>query len=293
MGRARVTAVVETTEALSPDFVLRVVLPDALPERLRAIEWFSPSVQAHEWTDGEDRPRMVVQALVVESDGRVIVVDTCIGDDKPRRNEAFRLRSGFAERLQAAGFHPDAVDVVVCTHLHFDHVGWNTRLDNGRWVPTFSRARHLIGRREWAPYADQPADALRDHLQDSVLPLFEAGLVDLVDLPHAVTSEVTIEATPGHTPGHASVCIRSGGAEAWITGDMIHHPCQIAHPAWASPADSDRDAAVATRSEMLKAWSESRALVIGTHFAPPTAGRVDRVVGGFRFLGEPGVEDAD
>jgi glyoxylase-like metal-dependent hydrolase (beta-lactamase superfamily II) len=157
-------------------------------------------------------------------------------------------------------------------------VGWNTQLVDGKWVPTFSRARYLIGRAEYDYWRAEEANAdpARSPFHDSVKPVFEAGLVDLVETDHRVCDEVSLEPTLGHTPGHVSVRIRSKGQEALITGDFTHHPCQLARPDWASRADFDPAAAQATRMRMFGELSDSGALVIGTHFATPTAGRVVR-----------------
>ena len=212
------------------------------------------------------------------------MVDTCIGNDKTRSFEGWnQLHGPFLRDLTAAGFAPDTIDTVLCTHLHVDHVGWNTRLEGGRWVPTFPRARYLFARKEWehwsaearmpAPYGDAntPPD---DVIGDSVLPIVDAGLADLVDTDHRITGEVRLQPTPGHTPGHVSVRIESQGQLALITGDLMHHPIQCAEPDREVNFDSDTDLARATRKHFLACCVKDKALVLGTHFAPPTAGRV-------------------
>ena len=275
VGDVSVTAVLESSAAFSPDFLRAHVLPDATREAVLAMPWLAPS-----WATPEGDLRFVTQALVVRSAGRVILVDTCLGNDKPRKNPAFdRLQTPFLDRLATLGLSPEAIDVVVCTHLHFDHVGWNTRWDGARWVPTFPRARYLVSRREWDHWAARPSHGYV--FADSLTPLAEAGLVDRVDLPHALTPDVTLVAAPGHTPGHAVVAIASGGEQAMITGDALHHPCQVTRPDWTSPADSDRAAAQATREALLAELRASRGLLIGTHFADPCAGHIvgDRFVG--------------
>lgn len=273
VGAVTITAVVETTTALDPEFVRRHVVPEATRDHLAGLPWLAPH-----WVDERGEPRMVTQALVVRSRARVIVVDTCIGNDKDRRNPAFhRLATPFLADLTAV-VDPAAVDVVLCTHLHFDHVGWNTRWDGARWVPTFPRARYLFARRELEHWS-----AIAGHgyvMSDSIRPVLDAGLVDLVEVDHVITDEVALEPTPGHTPGHVSVRIRSGGESALITGDAIHHPCQVAHPAWGGPADSDRGAAAETRARLVHDAARDGALVIGTHFAHPAAGRVVADAGG-------------
>jgi glyoxylase-like metal-dependent hydrolase (beta-lactamase superfamily II) len=160
-----------------------------------------------------------------------------------------------------------------------DHVGWNTVLVDGAWVPTFPNARYLLGRAEfdyWRGEEEGREDLSRSPFHDSVEPVFDAGLVDLVETDHRICEEVSFEPTLGHTPGHVSVRIRSKGEEALITGDFIHHPCQFAKPDWASRADYDEQASTATRQRMFGSLAGQSVLVIGTHFAAPTAGWVVR-----------------
>jgi glyoxylase-like metal-dependent hydrolase (beta-lactamase superfamily II) len=251
----------------------RFILPDATPEACREIAWLAPH-----FADETGRLRMSVQALVVETPTARIIVDTCIGNDKQRDIPAWsNLQTSFLQDLEAAGFPPDSIDVVLCTHLHVDHVGWNTRLEGGRWVATFPRARYLIGRTEFEYWQAEEAGSQhpeRSPFHDSVKPVVEAGLVDLVETDHQVCPEISLEPTLGHTPGHVSIRIRSQGEEALITGDFAHHPCQLARPDWASPADFDKAASTATRRRVFAALEASPVLVIGTHFASPTAGRV-------------------
>jgi glyoxylase-like metal-dependent hydrolase (beta-lactamase superfamily II) len=177
------------------------------------------------------------------------------------------------------------VDTVVCTHLHVDHVGWNTMLEDGKWVPTFPRARYLIGRKEHAHWSAEGDAEAQQILADSVQPIFDAGLVDLVEMDHRLSAEVRLVPTPGHTPGHVSVMIESQGERAMITGDMTHHPCQLAHPEWSPPFDSDPTASAAMRRGVFEDLADQPVLVIGTHYAAPTAGHVKRDGSAFRFDG--------
>jgi glyoxylase-like metal-dependent hydrolase (beta-lactamase superfamily II) len=189
------------------------------------------------------------------------------------------MRHGpFLDDIAAAGYPRDSIDTVLCTHLHVDHVGWNTMLVDGKWQPTFPNARYLIGRKEWEHWRSEDAAQRRgdDIIGDSVRPIFDAGLADLVEMNHVVGDGVWLEPTPGHTPGHVSVRISSRGEDAIITGDCMHHPCQIARPHWSSAADSDVDAARTTRLAFLERYADGPVLVIGTHFATPTAGHITR-----------------
>ncbi len=267
IGDARITRIVELEIAGGSRFIL----PDATRDACRPIDWMVPHF-ANERGD----LIMSVHALVIESQGRRIIVDTCIGNDKQGRAIPTwnGMQTSFLVDLESAGFAPESIDTVLCTHLHVDHVGWNTMLVDDVWVPTFPRADYLIAREEW-DYWRQEDDAHSEAiLSDSVWPIFHSGLARLVEMDHRLTSEVWLEPTPGHTPGHVSVHIGSRGENAVITGDCMHHPCQMTHPEWCSPADFDRDAARATRESLLARWQERGTLVIGTHFATPTAGRV-------------------
>ena len=159
--------------------------------------------------------------------------------------------------------------MVMCTHLHVDHVGWNTKLVDGEWVPTFPNARYLIAKEEWEQ-TDQDSQVLAD----SVRPIIDAGLAEFVATDYQLSTQIRLRSTPGHTPGHVSVEINSEGKTALITGDCIHHPCQMEQNDWCSTADSDPEQAMATRSELLASLVDQETLVIGTHFATPTAGWV-------------------
>jgi glyoxylase-like metal-dependent hydrolase (beta-lactamase superfamily II) len=230
---------------------------------------------------------MSIHALVVETPSRRIVVDTCLGNDKENRRIPTwnRLQTSFLSDLAAAGYARETIDTVICTHLHVDHVGWNTMLVEGRWVPTFPNARYLMGRIEFAHWASQhEREDMSAVLADSVTPVWEAGLVDLVETDHRICGEVSLVPSLGHTPGHVSVRIASQGEEALITGDFMHHPCQIAHPEWSSTADSDPVEAQLTREHMLTHFADAPILVIGTHFAGRTAGHVVRDGDAFRLV---------
>ena len=189
------------------------------------------------------------------------------------------LQLPFLERMKKqAGITPEDVDYVFCTHFHVDHVGWNTRLVNGRWEPTFPNARYLFQRTEFEYYTSLPKDQQQPSLLDSVLPIAEAGLADLVDGAHRIGDHVTLEPTPGHTPGHTSVGIHSaaGGAEtggAVITGDMIHMPVQVIETGWSPQVDHAPALAIQTRRAFIERHAEAGTQVLGTHFAPPTACR--------------------
>ena len=272
IGDVRVTRIVEL-----PSTRLRGLLPDAKPEVLTEIDWMRPFV------DDQGRLELSIHCLVVETRDRLIVVDTCIGNDKPRTFKYWNgLQTDFLARFCDAGFELERVDRVLCTHMHVDHVGWNTRLAEGRWVPTFPNARYLYAEREWAHWRHEPQD-MGPIVEDSVQPIFDAGLADVVASDHRVCDEVRLFSTPGHTPGHVSVWIESKGMNAVITGDMIHHPCQLPFPEWASVADSDSIQSTGTRRDFYERVGDRPVLVIGTHFKDPTAGHIVREGNGFRL----------
>ncbi|MFF1413742.1 MBL fold metallo-hydrolase [Streptomyces sp. NPDC058289] len=226
-----------------------------------------------------------VHGLVVDTGARRILVDTCVGNARPSVPFLRMLDSTWLEDLADLGYPPESIDTVVCTHLHFDHIGWNTRLVDGNWVPTFPRARHLVTRVEWDHWAH---DADTD-LHDTMQPLIDAGLVDFVGSDHRVCDGVRLEAAAGHTPGQVAVVVESGGERAVITGDLVHHPVQFTEPDVAGLADTDTTQAAATRRAFVDRYADTGTLVIGTHFPAPTAGLLRRGGdGGVRFVVDGG-----
>ncbi len=277
IGDVTVTKIVELESVGGSKFIL----PQATREACIGIEWMKPH-----FMDDEGRLKMSVHALVIQTPSRRIIVDTCLGNDKTNRSVPGwnNLQGPFLRDLAAAGFARETIDTVMCTHLHVDHVGWNTMLVNDQWVPTFPNARYLMARTEfeyWQAKRDQ-ADQVAI-FDDSVKPVFDAGLVDLVDTSHQICDEVRLVPTVGHTPGHCSVSITSKGHSALITGDFVHHPCQMAWPAWASSADFDQEQSTRTRREVFTRLAGTPTLVIGTHFAGATAGHVVRDGDAFRL----------
>lgn len=276
IGGVKITRVIEVEATGGSKFIL----PDATPEACQEIPWLAP----HFMTD-DGELIMSVHALVIDTGAHRIVVDTCIGNDKQRTVPAWNgMQTAFLDKLLAAGYPPESIDTVLCTHLHVDHVGWNTMLVDGAWVPTFPKARYLFSRTEWEHWDEHEDEAAWGPvMSDSVRPIIEAGLADLVEMDAVICPEVRLEPTPGHTPGHVSVVIEDGGERGLITGDFCHHPCQMARTDWGSSADVDGAMARATRERMLAELASQDCLVIGTHFATPTAGRVRRDGEGYRF----------
>ena len=277
IGGVKITRVVEMEVTGGSLFIL----PDATREACKPIDWMYP-----DFMDEAGNLIISIQALVVDTGTQRIVVDTCIGNDKQRSVPAWtNLQTNFLEDLEAAGYPRESIDVVLCTHLHVDHVGWNTMLVEGEWVPTFPNARYLVAEQEFRYWDGADADPLnRGIMDDSVRPVVEAGLMDFVSTEHRVCEEVYLEPTLGHTPGHVSVHISSRGEEALITGDCIHHPCQMTRTDWCSSADYDPAQARTTREHLLERHAGSDVLVIGTHFATPAAGWIKPLAEGGYFL---------
>jgi glyoxylase-like metal-dependent hydrolase (beta-lactamase superfamily II) len=233
-------------------------------------------------------------SYVVRTRRHTIVVDTCIGNgkDRPSMPEWHSLDTPYLARLADVGVHPDDVDIVLCTHLHADHVGWNTRRVDGRWVPTFRNARYVIAQEEYAHYAARHADATevpvnRGSFADSVLPVVESGQAVLVDAAHTIELEpdghVRLEPAPGHTPGNVTIALRGGGREALLCGDVVHHPIQLALPWLVLAADHDASVAAATRHTLLERCADSGIVMLTGHFPDPTAGYVRRAGDAYTF----------
>jgi len=276
VGSTKVTSIVEQ------DLWWRIerFLPDAKPEVVASIPWIEPFL--------DDDPSVFplrVQALIIDTGTHVALVDTCVGNDKPRDFWSFdQLATSFLDEMAAAGYPPEGVDSVVCTHLHVDHVGWNTHLVGGEWLPTFPNARYLFGSDEYNYWVRQTDDLTKATFADSVEPILHAGLADFVPGDHVIADGIRLQPTVGHTPGHVSVRIESEGQHAVIIGDMSHHPIQLQRPEIFSTADVDPAQATATRRTRFAEWESDSVLVIGTHFAPPTAGHLRSTDDGWQLI---------
>jgi glyoxylase-like metal-dependent hydrolase (beta-lactamase superfamily II) len=278
VGDVTVTRVVEM-ELPIPYSEEHAFLKEATPEVLETMPWLYPH-----FVTPEGAMILSFHALLVDAPGMRVMVDTCIGNDKPRKELGMQaLSTPFMDDMLEAGWPPESVDAVVCTHLHVDHVGWNTRLQDGKWVPTFPNARYLIGREEHRHWSAEGDGDQLQILADSVQPIFDAGLADYVDMDHRLSPEVRLVPAPGHTPGHVCVVIESKGETAVITGDALHHPCQIAHPDWCPSVDVDTNQSPQTRRKLLGDAADTGMLFIGTHFAAPTAGRIVKDGEAWRF----------
>jgi glyoxylase-like metal-dependent hydrolase (beta-lactamase superfamily II) len=248
---------------------------DETAEFLKRHAWVHPH-----FATPEGLMKISFQCFVLRSRGKSVMIDTCIGADRKREYDVFcNIKTTFLDDMKAAGFPPSSITTVLCTHLHFDHVGWNTHLVNGKWVPTFPQARYLFGRKEYEHWCHMRATGGYhdfEHLHDSIDPVFEAGLVDLIETEHQITDEVSLFPTPGHTPGHVSVLIRSRGEEAVITGDLMHHPIQLSYPMRHANFDMDKDQGALTRQAFVDRFGGKKVVVIGSHFPDPTSGSIVR-----------------
>ena len=276
VGACTVTSVLEDeTRHIPPE----LFFPEASAEAVARHGWLVP-----DYADDRGRITLRVQAFVIEAGRRRVLVDPCVGNGKTRALPFWNQRTWpFLERFAQAGFDAAAIDTVVHTHLHADHVGWDTRLEAGAWVPTFPRARHLYTQREldWCRAGGNPG--IDGVWEDSVAPILDAGLADVVAEDADLGDGLRLEPTTGHTPGHVSLWIVSNGETALVTGDFLHHPVQCAEPGWAEVGDHDADLARATRRSVLARAANSGALVFGTHFATQPAGRVEAAGGAWRF----------
>jgi glyoxylase-like metal-dependent hydrolase (beta-lactamase superfamily II) len=231
---------------------------------------------------------ITIQSFLVRQRGLTILVDSCGGNDKERARPHFhRQRGPWLDTLRATGVAPEDIDIVLCSHLHVDHVGWNTRLENGRWVPTFPNARYLISRREWDHWQAAGAAALTrtgDYITDSVLPVFAAGQAELVGDEHSIASEISVEPAPGHTPGQLMVRLGAGREQAILSADLMHHPLQVRFPEWSTRFCTDPAQARATRIAFFNEHAGSGRLVFPAHFPSPTGGTIERDGQHFRFI---------
>jgi glyoxylase-like metal-dependent hydrolase (beta-lactamase superfamily II) len=228
-------------------------------------------------------------SFVVKTGRHNILIDACIGNDKerPARPQWHRMRSSYIEDLARHGVAVGDIDYVMCTHLHWDHVGWNTRLADGNWVPTFPKARYVMARREfdhWKSVHDSGADTPHaTAFGDSILPVVATGQALLVGDDYALEDGLWFEPYPGHTPGNVVIHARSGGERGIFVGDVLHHPLQCLKPEWSTRACSDPDASRVSRTRLLAEHADSGSLILPAHFPPPTAGWIRRHAAAYRF----------
>jgi glyoxylase-like metal-dependent hydrolase (beta-lactamase superfamily II) len=246
--------------------------------------WLQPR-----FLDASDKLILCIQSYVVETPHHTIMIDTCVGNHKPRPTRDFwnMMNSDrYEKNLAAAGFSVNDIDFVMCTHLHTDHVGWNTRRDNGRWVPTFPKARYVFADRELDYWTKRQQDdpAACPWIVDSVLPIVLANRADIVKSAHAFNDLVTLIPTPGHTIDHYSVRVGRPGAYAIITGDMIHSPLQARFPELGMMSDYDSKQAGESRRALFDRVCDTSTLMCTAHFPSPSTARVVRYREAFDFI---------
>lgn len=228
--------------------------------------------------DASDTLILCFQSYVVKTPHHTVLIDSCIGNHKPRARPAWNMKTDdtYMRALDAAGVSVTDIDVVMCTHLHADHVGWNTRLADGRWVPTFPNARYVFGGQEYQYWTAQNAKAEVPPFADSVLPVVEAGQADIVADDFAIGDHLRIMPTPGHTPGHIAIAVGKGRDDAVFAGDLIHSPLQLRHPELSPKFDVDPVTAATTRRQFLERYCDTDTLCCPAHFPSPTVGRIRR-----------------
>ncbi len=279
IGDVTVTRVVELDRS---SFEIGAMLPESTPERIAAQrDWMGPELL--DPVTGVHKA--CIQSYVLRTPWHTVVIDTCVGNDKPRNGvPAWHMRRGtYLSDLAAAGVKPEDVDMVICTHLHVDHVGWNTRLEGGRWVPTFPRARYVIVREEFEFWKREGETGREEFglIDDSVMPVVEAGMADLVASDHVIDDRLRLEPAPGHTPAHVCVRLTTPAGQAIFTGDMMHRPIQVAEPEWNSRFCDDAELARKTRRGFLERHADADVIVLAAHF--PVAGRIVAPGGRARF----------
>jgi glyoxylase-like metal-dependent hydrolase (beta-lactamase superfamily II) len=286
VGDVSITKVIEAEIWLPLDY-LDAMLPKSSRVEIDTMQWLQPNYVL----DGNFS--IGYYSFLIETPDRTLVVDTGIGNSKSRTLPHHNmLDTAYLDNLRQV-CRPTDIDGVICTHLHVDHVGWNTRLVDGDWVPTFGNANYYFVESEyehWKSYASNDRNALgytvidgRGAFEDSVLPIVEAGLVIFIRPDETITGEVSVIPSHGHTPGHVSVLVESRGESAVITGDLMHNPCQLGRPDWSATYDVDQEAAETTRRAFLERFADTGTLVIGTHFGTPTGVYVEREGTSFRL----------
>jgi glyoxylase-like metal-dependent hydrolase (beta-lactamase superfamily II) len=234
--------------------------------------------------DANDTLILCFQSYIVKTPRHTILIDSCIGNDKPRPLRPkwnMKTDDAYMRALAASGFSVNDIDFVMCTHLHVDHVGWNTRLENGRWVPTFPKARYVFGKSEFDYWSKENAKTPVAPFADSVLPVVEAKRAEIVTNDYSIGDHIRILPTPGHTPGHVAFTLGRTRDEAVFAGDLIHTPLQLRYPELSPKFDVDPKQAATTRRSFLERYCDTDTLCCTAHFPSPSTGKIRRHGNGF------------
>jgi glyoxylase-like metal-dependent hydrolase (beta-lactamase superfamily II) len=238
---------------------------------------------------GTGRLMFAFHSFVVRTGRHTILIDSCIGNDKerPNRPQFHRMRTPFIDDLAQLGVKPEEIDYVMCTHLHWDHVGWNTRLVDGSWVPTFPNAKYVMAKREYDHWQDFHASGVESPharaFEDSILPVIKTKQALLVGDDYALDDGLWFESYPGHTPGNVVIHARSGGDRGVFIGDVLHHPLQCLKPEWSTFACTDADASRVSRTRLVEEHADSNTLILPAHFPAPTCGHIKSHGSAYRF----------
>jgi glyoxylase-like metal-dependent hydrolase (beta-lactamase superfamily II) len=240
-------------------------------------DWMEPHFLPPKGQGEEGFLDLSLHSYIIKVGGLTILIDTCMGNDKKRSTIPAWVdyNSNYIEKMAGMGVNPEDVDFVMCTHLHVDHVGWNTKLEDGKWVPTFPNARYIFHKKEyeaWQNISDHPADD--GSWDDSVVPIIEAGKADLVSSDFGIGDNVWLQPSYGHTPGHVCVNLKDGADHALFTGDSFHHPVQVAHPEWSSAFCLDAVESANARHKIIEQIADTGTLMMAAHFMDPTIGRI-------------------
>jgi glyoxylase-like metal-dependent hydrolase (beta-lactamase superfamily II) len=286
LGEVSISRIVEIGRSA---FRTAQMLPESDAGRIvRHHRWIKP----HFFDDVTGDLGSRIQTWIVRTPQHTVLVDTGVGNDKTRHEtDLWNKRSGgYLDDLRAAGVTPEQVDLVLCTHLHVDHVGWNTRMVDGRWVPTFPKARYVFPGEEWEfwKHENEAGREKSGCIADSVVPVVEAGQAVMVDSTHKVDPWLSYEPWVGHTPGHVGVRLHTSAGDAVFSGDLMHRVVQVAEPQWSSIFCYDAHQAAATRQAFVERHAASGDLVLPAHFPHP--GRIVRDGASHRF--EPVMLDA-
>lgn len=256
--------------------IIQEGIREATAENIKNISWLYPY-----FADKDGNLKAQITSFLIKSNGKNILIDTCNGNDKVRTDlvEWSNFHTNYLEKLRKTGVSETEIDVVLSTHLHCDHVGWNTKLENGKWIPTFPNATYLFVKEEYDYWVTKPEKEVaddKDAFDDSVKPIIDAGLAEFVPSDYKIDNNISLVSTSGHTPGHVSIMIESKNSKALLSGDFMHHPCQFAYPEWTIEYDTYPEKAVESRKKMLSKIADTNTLLIGAHFSGPVAGKVKR-----------------